>query len=160
VSAEPVVAVDPIAEKREIALGVGATHAVDPREGDPAEAVRMLVPGGVDYAFEALGVPAVAEQAFRSVRDGGTTVLIGQPAIGVSAAFPVYDLTQFEHSILGTNLGGATPALHVPQLAALALSGRLDLASLVTHHFPLDRINEAIETASAGTAGRVVLELA
>ena len=119
----------------------------------------MIVPGGVDYAFEALGATAVAEQAFRSVREGGTTVLIGQPAVGLAAAFPVYDLTQFEHSILGTNLGGATPALHVPQLASLALSGRLDLESLVTHRFPLERVNEAMETASSGAAARVVLEL-
>lgn len=159
VSAEPVIAVDPVAWKRELALRLGATHALDPGESDASEAVRAIVPGGVDYAFEALGAPEVAEQAFRSVRDGGATVLIGQPAVGVAAAFPVYDLTQFEHSILGTNLGGATPALHVPQLASLAASGRLDLESLVTHRFPLERVNEAIETASSGAAARVVLEL-
>jgi S-(hydroxymethyl)glutathione dehydrogenase / alcohol dehydrogenase len=159
VSAGPVVAVDPVPAKRELALRLGATDAVDPEEGDAADAVRALVPGGVDYAFEAIGSPTVVEQAFRSVRQGGVTVLIGQPAIGVAASFPVYDVTQFEHAILGTNLGGATPALHVPQLAALAASGRLDLASLVTHRFPLEGINEAMETTASGTAGRVVLDL-
>jgi S-(hydroxymethyl)glutathione dehydrogenase/alcohol dehydrogenase len=159
VSAGPVVAVDPVPEKRELALRLGATHAVDPSDSDPVAAVRDLVPGGVDFAFEALGSPAVAEQAFASVRDGGTTVLIGQPAIGVKAAFPVYDVTQFEHSILGTNLGGATPALAIPRLARLALDGRLDLASMVTHRFPLERINEAIAVTASGTAGRVVVEL-
>ena len=97
------------------------------------------MPGGVDHAFEAIGNPEVAAQAFASVRDGGTTTLIGQPAIGVRASFPVYDVTQFEHTILGSNLGGASPALHVPPLARLAAAGRLDLDTLVTHRFPLER---------------------
>ena len=87
---------------------MGATHAVDPGVGDPAEQIRAIVPGGVDHAFEAIGIPAVADQAFRSVRDGGTTVLIGQPAMGVKAGFDVYDVTQFEHTILGTTWAGQT----------------------------------------------------
>jgi Zn-dependent alcohol dehydrogenase len=159
VSADPVIAVEPVAAKRELALRLGATHALDPDEVDPVATIRELVPGGVDVAVEALGAPTVIEQAFASVRDGGTTVLIGQPAMGVKAAFPIYDVTQFEHTVLGTNLGGSTPALHVPQLARLALAGRLDLASMVTHRFPLDQINDAVATTASGSAGRVVVEL-
>jgi Zn-dependent alcohol dehydrogenase len=157
ISAYPVIVVDPLPEKRELALALGATHAVDPVVGDPAEQVRLLVPGGVDVAFEALGSPEVAEQAFRSVRDGGVTVLIGQPPMGVKAGFDVYDVTQFEHTILGTNLGGAVPALHVPQLARLAVAGRLDLVPLVTHQLSLEEINEAVAITASGAAGRVVI---
>lgn len=64
-----------------------------------------------------------------------------------------------EHTVLGSNLGAATPALHVPRLATLAAQGRLDLASLVTHRFPLERIAEALELAASGAPGRVVLDL-
>ena len=117
------------------------------------------MPGGVDHAFEAIGNPEAAAQAFASVRDGGTTTLIGQPAIGVRASFPVYDVTQFEHTILGSNLGGAIPALHVPVLARLASAGKLDLERLVTHRLPLERINEAIALMASGTAGRVVITM-
>jgi S-(hydroxymethyl)glutathione dehydrogenase / alcohol dehydrogenase len=159
VSAEPLIAVDPLPAKREMALAMGATHAVDPNAGDPAEQVRAIAPGGVDCALEAIGISTVAEQAFRSVRDGGTTVLIGQPAMGVKAGFDVYDMTQFEHTVLGSNLGGANPALHVPGLARLAASGTLDLGPLVTHRLPLSRISEAVEIASSGAGGRVVIEL-
>ena len=157
ISAYPVVVIDPLAEKRALALALGATHAIDPAVGDPAEQVRAIVPGGVDVAFEALGHPAVAEQAFRSVRDGGVTVLIGQPPMGVKAGFDVYDATQFEHTILGSNLGGAVPALHVPQLARLVVAGLLDLSPLVTHRLPLESINEAIAITASGEAGRVVV---
>jgi S-(hydroxymethyl)glutathione dehydrogenase / alcohol dehydrogenase len=160
VSAHPIVAVEPVASKRDLALRLGATHVIDPSEEDPVEAVRRIVPGGVDHAFEALGLPAVAEQAFAATRTGGTTVLIGQPALGVGASFPLYDLTQFEHRLLGTHIGSATPALEIPSLAALAESGKLALAPLVTHRFPLEQIGEALETARSGAAGRVVLDLA
>ena len=159
VSAFPIIAVDPLEPKRRLALAMGATHTVDPHAGDVSEQIRDLTPGGVDYAFEAIGRPEVATTAFASVRDGGTTVLIGQPPIGVQAGFPVYDVTQFEHTILGSNLGAATPALHVPQLAQLIVAGLLDLSPLVTHRFPLSAIAEAVETTRSGQAGRVVVEL-
>ena len=160
VSAHPVIAVDPVASKRELALRLGATHTVDPSAEDPVAAIRRIVAEGVDHAFEAIGIPAVAEQALAATRTGGTTVLIGQPAIGVSASVPVYELTQFEHDVLGTHIGGATPALDVRVLAALAVAGKLDLAPLVTTRFRLDEIGAAIDATRSGTAGRVVLDLA
>jgi Zn-dependent alcohol dehydrogenase len=155
-----VIAVDVAAEKLEAARALGATDVVDASAVDPVAAVRELTGGaGVDVAFEALGRPEIAEQAFRSVRFGGVTVLIGQPPMGVKAGFDVYDMTQFEHTVLGSNLGGANPALHVPGLARLAASGTLDLGPLVTHRLPLSRIGEAVEIASSGAGGRVVIEL-
>jgi S-(hydroxymethyl)glutathione dehydrogenase/alcohol dehydrogenase len=86
-------------------------------------------------------------------------VLIGQPALDVTASVPVYELTQFEHDLLGTHIGGATPALDIPVLASLAVAGKLALGPLVTHRFRLDEIGEAVETTRSGTAGRVVVEL-
>ncbi len=157
VSALPILAVDPVPIKRRLAARLGATHVIDPADGDPAEQVRAIVGDGVDFAFEALGEPEVGEQAFRSVRDGGTTVLIGQPAIGQKVGIDVYTATQFQHTILGSNLGGAVPALHIPQLARLAVAGILDLAPLITHRFALDDINEAVATTTSGQAGRVVV---
>jgi Zn-dependent alcohol dehydrogenase len=159
VSAHPIVAVDPVPSKRELALRLGATHAVDPGDGDPVAAIRRIVPDGVDHAFEAVGIPAVAAQAFAATRSGGKTVLIGQPAIDVSVALPIYEWTQFEHDVLGTHIGGATPALDIPTLAALLGAGLLDLAPLVTHRFRLEQIGEALEVTRSGKAGRVVLDL-
>jgi S-(hydroxymethyl)glutathione dehydrogenase / alcohol dehydrogenase len=159
VSASPIIAVDPLEAKRAMAERLGATHVVDPAAGSPSQTVRAIVPGGVDFAFEALGRPEVVEEAFASVRDGGTTVMIGQPPMGAKAGFDVYEATQFEHRILGSNMGGAVPALDIPRLARLQADGLLDVASLVTHRFPLDQINEAVAVTASGHAGRVVVEL-
>lgn len=159
VSAHPIVAVDPMAAKRELARRFGATRAIDPRAGDVAAAVRALLPEGADYTFEASGRPEVAAQAVAATATGGVTVLIGQPAAGVKAAFPVYELTQFEHRIQGTHIGGANPPLDIPRLAGLLAAGKLDLAPLVTHRFRLEDINEAIAVAGSGDAGRVVVDL-
>jgi S-(hydroxymethyl)glutathione dehydrogenase/alcohol dehydrogenase len=157
VAASPIIAIDPVREKRELALTFGATHSVDPAGGDVVEQIRAIAPGGVDFSFEALGRAEVIDQAFRSVRHGGVAVLIGQPEMGVKAGIDVYDATQFEQTILGTNMGGAVPALHIPVLARLVAGGALNLRPLVTHSFPLDRINEAVEMTASGAAGRVVI---
>jgi Zn-dependent alcohol dehydrogenase len=159
VSAYPIIAVDPLPIKRRMAMEMGASHALDPAAGDVAAAIGEIVPGGVEHCFEAIGKPEVAAQAFAATATGGTTVLIGQPAVGVHAGFPVYELTQFEHRIQGTHIGGATPVLDVPRLATLLATGRLDLAAMVTHRFRLVEVNEAIAVVASGQAGRVVLDL-
>ncbi|GAC1438509.1 MAG: Zn-dependent alcohol dehydrogenase [Chloroflexota bacterium] len=159
VSAHPIIAVDPLAAKRALALRFGATHALDPLAGDVVRALRTLLPAGADYTVEAVGDPRVEAQAVAATATGGTTVLIGQPAAGVTAAFPIYDLTQFEHTILGTHIGGANPPLDIPRLAALLAAGKLDLAALVTHRFGLDAINDAIAVVASGEAGRVIVDL-
>ncbi len=130
------------------------------RPGDPAEQIRAIVPGGVDHAFEAIGI-AEPSPTRRSARcaTAGTTVLIGQPAMGVKAGFDVYDVTQFEHTILGSNLGGANPALHVPGLARLGGIGPAR-AGRAGHPPDAARAHQrGLEITASGDGGRVVIEL-
>jgi Zn-dependent alcohol dehydrogenase len=77
--------------------------------------------------------------------------------VGVEAGFDVYDVTQFEHTVLGSNMGGAVPALHIPVLARLAVAGLLPIEALITHRFALDDINEAVAMTASGDAGRVLV---
>jgi Zn-dependent alcohol dehydrogenase len=159
VSAWPIIAVDPLPEKRRLAVDLGATHVIDPVARDPVATIRGIICGGVDYAFEASGRPDVGRQAFDSTRQGGTTVLVGQAAVGIDASVPVYEVTQFEHTLLGSNLGAAVPALDVPRLARLLGAGRLDLDTLVTHRFALDEVNDALALLDESKVGRAVLEI-
>jgi Zn-dependent alcohol dehydrogenase len=158
VSAHPIIAVDPVAQKREMALQVGATHTIDPAATNPSDRIRQIQPGGVEYAFEVIGKADVARQAYDAIAIGGTLVCVGQPAIGVDYAIPAFDLAQFQPTILGSNLGSGSPAIDIPKLAKLVQAGILDLEPLVTHRFPLAGINEAIRQLETGTSGRIVLD--
>ena len=75
--ASKVIAVDMVPSKLALARKFGATDAVDAGAGDPVEQVRELTGGGVHYSFEAIGLKATAEQAFRMIRRGGTATVIG-----------------------------------------------------------------------------------
>src|SRR5215210_2059766 len=72
-----VIAVDMNPWKLELARMFGATDLVDARAGDPVEQVRELTDGGVEYAFEAIGLKVTAEQSFAMLRKGGTATIIG-----------------------------------------------------------------------------------
>jgi S-(hydroxymethyl)glutathione dehydrogenase/alcohol dehydrogenase len=75
--AHPIIAVDTSAAKMDIAQEFGATHAI--MAGDETlEQIRQLTAGrGADYAFEAIGLPAVQEEAFNAIRPGGALVVVG-----------------------------------------------------------------------------------
>src|SRR5262249_48666621 len=75
--AATILAVDLSAERLEIARRLAATHSVDASRVDPVEGIRAIVPGGVDFAFEAIGNAKTAAQVFAAVRTAGTGVLIG-----------------------------------------------------------------------------------
>jgi S-(hydroxymethyl)glutathione dehydrogenase/alcohol dehydrogenase len=158
VSAYPIIAVDPVEGKRELAKRMGASHVIDPTSEDPVLAIRSITPEGVDHGFEVTGNPSVASQVFAAVAHGGQTIFVGQPAIGIDYRLPAFDMAQYQPTILGSNLGGASPAVDIPRLARLLEAGILDLDSLVSHRMQLDQINDAFDLLDTGQAGRIVLD--
>src|SRR5512137_3104958 len=76
-NAWPIVAVDPVKAKRDLAMQLGATAALSPEEAEAG--VKELTHGGAEVTFEAAGVPAVMEAAFRATRRGGSTISMGLP---------------------------------------------------------------------------------
>jgi S-(hydroxymethyl)glutathione dehydrogenase/alcohol dehydrogenase len=156
VSADPIIAVDRNPRKREAALKFGATHFVDAAAGDPAVAVKAIVPEGVDFAFEVTGEVENASVVYQTIRRGGATVLVGQPAEGALAGFPPFELSQFEQRILGSMLGSMRPYIDFPKILRLAQRGKLDLGGLVSESMPLSRVNEAMAMMERGEINRVV----
>ena len=65
-----------------MAKTLGATHVVDASKDDPVKAIRAMTGGGVDYAFEAIGLKKAAEQAFECLRPGGTATIVGMIPVG------------------------------------------------------------------------------
>ena len=86
-SAWPIIAVDPVEAKRKLARELGATAAFAPAEAEAA--IKDLTGGGAEVTFEAAGVPAVLEAAFRAARRVGTTVAMGLPHPSKSVSLQV-----------------------------------------------------------------------
>jgi S-(hydroxymethyl)glutathione dehydrogenase/alcohol dehydrogenase len=154
--AHPIVAVDVEDAKLEQARDLGATHTV--RAGDDtARRVRAIVRGGVDYAFEAIGLAATIELLPSLLCLGGVGVLVGMTAEDVQVRFSGYGLVEYGHSLLGSNYGSSVPAVDFPRLAALHLGGRLPIDRLITNRISLERVNEAFEDMRARRGGRAVI---
>ena len=155
-----IVAVDPLALKRDLALELGATDAVDPAQDDVVAFVRALTRGrGADYAFDAAGVPGVVTQAYESVRRGGTLVCIGIPPVGSDVILPGPALPREEKIVTGALYGSSRPHLDMPVILDLYMAGRLDLDRLVTRTYPLSAVNDAFADMNTGKVARAVVDL-
>jgi S-(hydroxymethyl)glutathione dehydrogenase / alcohol dehydrogenase len=153
--AETIVVCDPVEARREAARRAGATHVASPDE--LRDAIRALLPDGVDYGFDAVGDPELSATALRFTRDGGTTVIVGLPAQGLRLDLDPFELIRKEKRLTGTLYGSEDPAVSLPAMLDLVAAGRLDLASSLGPSFPLDRVDEAVQASLAGEAGRVLV---
>jgi Zn-dependent alcohol dehydrogenase len=154
--ASTIVAVDPNPLKLELARKLGATHTVDPTGGTVADAVRSFVPGGVDAAFEVVGVPQLVAETFLATRTGGRCVMVGSPPTG--EPIPLDGRALFgERRLLGTTGGSNVPARDIPRIAHLFQEGQLDLDTLVSARRPLADFGESIAETERGEVARSVV---
>jgi S-(hydroxymethyl)glutathione dehydrogenase/alcohol dehydrogenase len=153
--ADPIVAVDRSPEKLDLALAMGATHAVDATDERPARAVRKLTGGGADHAFEVVGRPETIRLAWDALRPGGTAVVVGLAPRGVDASVPASEFLS-EKSLRGCFYGSGNPAREIAELAALAAAGGLELAGSVSHVTDLEGIEEAFGRLRRGEGARTV----
>jgi NDMA-dependent alcohol dehydrogenase len=154
-----IVAVDPFPFRRETALELGATHALDPASEDVTALLRDLTDGrGADAAIDSAGVPGVLAQAYAAVRRGGTVVAVGLPPEGTVAQLPASDLARDEKVITGSFYGSCSPQVDMPVVLDLYMDGRLPLDRLISRAYPLEEINEAFAAMNAGEVARAVIK--
>lgn len=153
-----VIGVDVAPRKLEWARAFGATDTVDARAGVPAEKIRELTGGlGVDYAFEAVGLPEAAEQAIASCDTAGTTVLIGVPAPGTEITLPLARFFFSRGRLRATSYGDILPARDFPLFASLYQRGELRLDELVSRRIGLEDVEEAFAAMERGETLRSVI---
>jgi len=155
-----VIAVDPVAFKREKAEELGATHSCADIE-DAAELARGFTNGqGADAAIVTVGV-TVGEhvgQAFAAIRKGGTVVATGMgPLTAVGIPIPLAELTLYQKRLQGALFGGCSPSADIPLQLEMYRSGRLKLDELVTTTYTLDQVAQGYEDMHAGRNIRGVI---
>jgi S-(hydroxymethyl)glutathione dehydrogenase/alcohol dehydrogenase len=156
--ASQIIAIDPVALKRDAAAHFGATDTIDPTDGDPVEQVLARTAGrGVDFAFEVVGHHDLIQQALGMTRRGGTTVLVGVPHYSTTVAVPVMPLIISDRTIKGSYYGSAQATRDFPRFIQLIETGRLDLGTMVSRRLALDEVNEAFRAMQSGEVLRSVL---
>jgi propanol-preferring alcohol dehydrogenase len=143
-----VVAVDVVDEKLELARELGATHTVDARTTDPAAAIQEL--GGAHQAIALAVVPSAFEQAYRSLRRGGTLVFVALPKDN-HVELPIFETVLNGITVVGSIVGTRQD---LREVFALHAAGRTHVIHEVR---PLAEVNEAIEDVESGrVVARVV----
>ncbi|MFJ8851355.1 zinc-binding dehydrogenase [Streptomyces sp. NPDC102437] len=154
--AYPIIAVDPVQEKRELALRLGATHAYAPDEA--LRQIRELTSGGAESAVEAVGSPKVMAECLSAVARGGKVVSVGLPAPDRVLEVPALAFAGEGKSLLGSYMGDAVPRRDIPRFLDLWRAGLMPVELMHTGTLPLTDINAALEELASGRAIRQVID--
>jgi Zn-dependent alcohol dehydrogenase len=147
---EEIVAVDPKPQRRELALALGATTAVDPA------GAKSATRNGVDYAIDCIGKADVIRAAIGSLGSPGTCATVGVQGMRTPIELDQAKLVGKGQTLRGVVEGDAVPRTFIPRLIELYRSGQLPVDRLVTT-FPLEQINDAITATRQGEVVKAVL---
>ena len=151
-----VIAVDVLESKLDLARRFGATDAVNAGGGDTVAAIKEMTSGGVDYAFEAIGLKQTAEQAWDMLKNGGTATVIGMIPLGTKIELNGVDFL-FEKKIQGSSMGSNRFRTDMPKYVDFYLKGKLNLDDLVSRRIQLEQVNEAFAALEKGEVARSVI---
>jgi S-(hydroxymethyl)glutathione dehydrogenase / alcohol dehydrogenase len=157
--ASRVIAVDLSDTKLALARTLGATDTINSSTDDATAAVLALTGDGVDYAFECVGRPALAEQAIDMVAPGRTAYIVGMLPDGSSMSVSATALRKGK-SVVGVFMGLTRPRVDIPRYVTLWQRGLLDLDSMVSHVLEFDQVNEGFASLARGDVARAVVRIA
>ena len=152
--AYPIIGVDVLDSKLDLAREFGATHTINPTRQDVQQEVIRITGHGVDASIAAVGNTTAMRQAVEVLARQGVAVVLGLP--GTGETFPVDPalLMSGERRVVGSRYGSGNPAVEFPKMVELARAGRLKLEELVTKRYDLDEADEAFRALAAGEQAR------
>jgi Zn-dependent alcohol dehydrogenase len=153
----PIIAVDRVSAKLELAREIGATHTINTVVDDPVTAIKELTGGGADYVFESVGNETVLVQAYESTRRGGTTITIGLPAPDKMFSVSALGIVAEERTIKGSYMGSCVPRRDIPRYIGMYQDGILPVEKLHTHTLRLEEINVGFDQLAQAQAVRQII---
>lgn len=139
-----------------LAEKMGATMALRADQTDVVQTVLdKTQQRGVDVVLEMSGHPSALKNGFQSLSQGGTMVLLGIPKSNVELDL-TNDIIFKEAKVLGIH--GREMFQTWFLMLDLLDSGRLNIAEIITHEFPLAQFGEAMELVASGHCGKVLLK--
>ncbi len=159
VSAYPIIAVDIVDWKLEAGKKFGASHVVNSKKDSWVGDIKEIVgKSGADVVIDTTGNGRIIEKAYELTHADGRTILVGVPRKGDNVSIYTLPL-HFKKVLKGSHGGSSDPAVEIPRYIKLIESHRLSLDGLITHEFPLEKINDAIVALKGGQTGRIVLKM-
>jgi S-(hydroxymethyl)glutathione dehydrogenase / alcohol dehydrogenase len=149
--ASRIIAIDQVPSKLDQAKKFGATDCVNSKGLDAIEAVKNLNDGnGVDFAFEAIGLPATIEMAYNLLGVGGNAVIIGITSPKQTITIPAVFIPVWERKLTGSFFGSCLPSEDMPYLLGLYRQKKLLLDELISKYYKLEEINQAFSDMETG----------
>lgn len=156
--ASRIIAVDLMESKLAAAKEFGATDVVDASSGDAVQQVMAMTGGGVDYAFEAIGLMKTAQQCFEMAKRGGQAVVVGMLPLMEQLTIPNAGMSFLgEKGIVGSYYGSTRQTYDMPWLMELYRQKRLKIDELISRRYELGQINEAYDALKGGEVNRSVI---
>lgn len=154
--AQTIIAVDPIAERRALAVELGATHSIDPAAGDVTEAVRAFVPDGVRFALNTTNVAPVYQASLEVLGMQGEAAFV--TALPKPLPVNLQHLLSGGRALRGIIQGSAAPRLAIPMMIDYWRQGRFPIDRLIKHYDFAD-IATAFADCEAGRTIKPVLRM-
>ena len=151
-----IIAVDVVPSRLELALELGATHAVNGREVDTVAAIKEITNGGANYSVECSGIPMLIKQALQCLRRLGKCCLVsvtGDAEVPIALEPLIMNPSV---SLIGATEGCAAPQVFIPKLVQFYKEGRLPVDKLVKF-YPFEKIEEAFEDSHKGVTIKPIL---
>jgi len=156
--AERIIAIDTLQSKLDLAKQFGATETLLAKPGeDVAKALKKMTGIGPDYAFECVGVGALAESAYRAIRRGGRAVVVGVARPTDATSFKPMSMVFEEKTLQGSYFGSCVPRIDFPKMLQLYMAGRLKLDELITRRYAIAEAAQAFADLESGKNARGVI---
>ena len=156
VGASPIIAIDIHPQRLEFARDVGATHAIDAREGEVSARIRGITGRGANHSLETSADEQAFNDAITCLSMGGSCNLVTVPHLGEPFAFAPRTLVHLAATLKGVLEGSSVPDVFIPRLIDLYTAGKFPIDRLVTT-YPFAEINQAIDDSHTGKSIKPVL---
>ena len=151
-----IIAIDPVAAKRDLALKMGATQVYDALQPDLADHIIEHTKGGLHKVIEAVGKAQTVALAWAITRRGGVATILGLVPPDDPITIPGPSFIQGK-TLKGSFLGSSPFPVTVPRLVDFYLKGRLQLDMLINEHLPFSHINQGLDTLRSGEHLRTII---
>ena len=158
VGADKIIGVDLNPAREAMARKFGMTHFINPSQVENVvDAIVQLTDGGADYSFECIGNVHTMRQALECCHKGwGQSIIIGVAEAGAEISTRPFQLVT-GREWKGSAFGGARGRTDVPKIVDWYMENKINIDDLITHHLPLDRINEGFDLMKSGESIRSVV---